>query len=283
MSYVIGLCSADLEVPTDDSDYRNILAIVCPIAGVALIAIAVIVIGCLVMMKIRRMNYRKTRKQYYDHADGCRKQAADKDLSDQDREGYRNCAEEDEKRARIVPDEGELEEDNGQLQEYQARDDDLDCAWKDEGGACIVTVTDEAESEGEKEIATLHSKELEYERKLEAKLATAGTTKWKHKERLKTLTLEKEELVECIDAKQREVDALSKDVNKLTMKLEGAKRELSFSQGQLELKSAQLDEFQQELQLVQDQREKLEKQLQMQEKALEEAASMYIKLTTPIT
>ena len=146
--YVIGLYSADLEVPTDDSCYRDILVIVCPIAGtVALIAIVVIVIGCLVMMKIRGMNYRKTRKQYYDHADGCRKKAADKDLSDQDREGYRNCAEEDEKCARIVPDEGELEEDNGQLQEDQARDDDLDCAWKDEGGALVVA--DEAELEGE--------------------------------------------------------------------------------------------------------------------------------------
>ena len=123
----------------------------CPIAVVALIAIVVIsiVIGCLVMMRIRRMNYGKTRKQYYDHADGCRKKAADKDLSDEDRDGQRKCAEEDEKRARAVPDTaGGLEEANGQLQEYQARDDDLvDCAWKDEGGARVVT--DGAELKGE--------------------------------------------------------------------------------------------------------------------------------------
>ena len=145
--YVIGLYSADLEVPTDDSCYRDILVIVCPIAGtVALIAI--VVIGCLVMMRIRGMNYRKTREQYYDHADGCRKKAADKDLSDEDRDGQRKCAEEDENRARAVPDTaGGLEEDNGQLQEDQARDDNLDWAWKDEGDARVVT--DEAELEGE--------------------------------------------------------------------------------------------------------------------------------------
>ena len=129
--------------------------------------------------------------------------------------------------------------------------------------------------EREKEIVTLHSKELEYERKigkLEVKLALAGTIKQKHKEKLRTLKQKKEELVERIEAKQREVDALSKGVNKLTTKLEGVKRELSIAQGQLERKNAQFDEFQRELQLVQDQRDKLRKQLKVHEKALEEAA-----------
>lgn len=130
--------------------------------------------------------------------------------------------------------------------------------------------------EREKEIRSLQAQQLEYERKirkLEVKLATAGTkAKQKHKEQLRLVKQEKEELVERIEAKQKEVGKLFKKVSKLTVKLEGTRRELSITQGQLDLKHSQFDEAQRELQLVRDQRDKLRNQLEIQEKALDEAA-----------
>ena len=128
--------------------------------------------------------------------------------------------------------------------------------------------------ERENEIRSLQSKQLEYERTvrdLEVKLATAGAkAKQKQKAKLKLMKQEKVELVECIEAKQKEVSKLTKKISKLTVKHERAKSELSSARSQLELKTSQLDEAQQQYQLINDQKNRLKKQLEVQEKAMEE-------------
>lgn len=133
--------------------------------------------------------------------------------------------------------------------------------------------------EREKEIRSLQAQQLEYERKirsLEVKLATAGAkAKQKLKDKLKVLNQEKTELVERIEAKEKEVSTLTKSISKLRLKRDRAKTELSVALNQLELKTSQLDEVQQQLQLIQEQRDKLLKQLEAQEKGVEEAVMRF--------
>ena len=67
-----GLYSADLRIPTDDCyDYQDTLAIVCPIAGAALVVtvVIVIVIGYLVRKQMKASRKRQCAADYHNHAD----------------------------------------------------------------------------------------------------------------------------------------------------------------------------------------------------------------------
>ena len=134
--------------------------------------------------------------------------------------------------------------------------------------------------EREKDLRSLQTQQLQYERTirdLDVKLATAGTkAKHKLKDRLKLVKQEKEELVSRIEAQQKEKSKLLKRIDKLTLKLDRAKKDLFTVQSQLESKTSQLDEVQQQFQFIQDQRDDLRRQLEEREMIIEESIMQHV-------
>ena len=99
-----GIHSADLNVPTDDSDYKATLALVCPIAGVALVVVIVIalVIGCPVMKLIKGRMHQHRADELYDRA-------ATGNLTDGQKEEFVNEGKKYEEKARMGMDGEESE------------------------------------------------------------------------------------------------------------------------------------------------------------------------------